>query len=135
MNTDAFFAATAALGLSPTLIIDSGAATISPSTGADDFLRAVLAGTAEPTRAGACKWECRRRILERFSETDQTNAQRRATVLLRRLATGTITPEELAEGDQLEAADAWINAHIAHAATLAKGKKSPFASNAGWPTS
>jgi hypothetical protein len=99
-----------------------------------EFADSCQRGENDGTRAAACKWECRRRILARFSETDQTNAQRRATVLLRRLATGTITPEELAEGDQLEAADAWINAHIAHAATLAKGKKSPFASNAGWPT-
>lgn len=65
--------------------------------------------------------------------TDQTNAERRAIVLLRRKANGIITPEEEAEGDQLEAADAWINAHIAHATSLAAGTISPFAEAAGWP--
>lgn len=83
--------------------------------------------------AAACKWECRRRILARYSETDQTNSQRRATVLLRRFAAGTATAAELAEGDALEAASDWIDAMTAHWRVLAAEGRSPFAPDANWP--
>ena len=87
---------------------------------------------AEPI-AAACRWECGRRILATYSETDQTNSIRRALVLQRRLSTGAITDAELAEADALEQASNWIDAMTRHWQTIAAAGVSPFSDAAGWP--
>jgi hypothetical protein len=97
------------------------------------YVAACLCGEVESTLAAACRWECRRRILATYSETDQTNSIRRALVLQRRLSTGAITDAELAEADALEQASNWIDAMTRHWQTIAAAGVSPFSDAAGWP--